>query len=47
MRSIRPTGAAREHTSRHSKWPSYILRLKQAAGILNEDDLTEVNGWLE
>ena len=24
-----------------------ILRLKQAAGILSEDDLTEVNGWLE
>ena len=24
-----------------------ILRLKQAAGVLNEDDLTEVNSWLE
>ena len=24
-----------------------ILSLKQAAGILNEDDLTEVNSWLE
>ena len=24
-----------------------ILRLKQAAGVLGEDDLTEVNGWLE
>ena len=24
-----------------------ILRLKQAAGVLSEDDLTEVNGWLD
>ena len=24
-----------------------ILRLEQAAGVLGEDDLTEVNGWLE
>ena len=24
-----------------------ILRLKQAAGVLNEDDLTEVNSWLD
>ena len=24
-----------------------ILRLKQAAGVLNEDDLAEINSWLE
>ncbi len=39
--------AKRDFTQSRYDYILDILRLKQAAGILNEDDLTEVNGWLE
>ena len=39
--------AKRDHSQSRYDYILDILRLKQAAGTLNEDDLSEVNSWLE
>ena len=39
--------ARRDHLQARYDYILEVLRLKQAAGTLNEDDLVEINNWLE
>ena len=39
--------ARRDYAAARYSYILNILQLKQAAGTLSPDDLTEVNGWLQ